>query len=176
MLDEFFTFVGTRVGFKWVHWNMRDINYGFAAIEHRYRVLGGDPIMVEDSRKFDLSRLLISAYGAGYIDHPRLERLVDKNEITKINFLTGAQEAVAFEKGEFVKLHQSTLRKVDILTTIIGRAANGTLKTDAKWYDVYGVSPDAISEVCKEHWIMVLLAFLGAIASIVGLALMFLST
>jgi hypothetical protein len=35
---------------KYVHWNMRDVNYGFQAIEHRFRVLGGEPYIVEDAR------------------------------------------------------------------------------------------------------------------------------
>jgi hypothetical protein len=60
MLEEYFEYVKTHDGFKWVHWNMRDINYGFAAIEHRFRVLGGKPHMLDDSRKYDLSRLLVA--------------------------------------------------------------------------------------------------------------------
>lgn len=38
MLAEFFVFVKMRSGHRWVHWNMRDINYGFHALEHRFRV------------------------------------------------------------------------------------------------------------------------------------------
>jgi hypothetical protein len=36
---------------KYLHWNMRDINYGFAAIEHRHRVLDGSPVIVEMTRR-----------------------------------------------------------------------------------------------------------------------------
>lgn len=35
MLDEYFDFIKSRHGFTFVHWNMRNINYGFQAIEHR---------------------------------------------------------------------------------------------------------------------------------------------
>jgi hypothetical protein len=41
MLDEFYSHVGSHRGMKYLHWNMRDINYGFAAIDHRYKVFGG---------------------------------------------------------------------------------------------------------------------------------------
>ena len=41
MLDEFFAYAKEHSNFFWIHWNMRDINYGFKAIEHRYSVLGG---------------------------------------------------------------------------------------------------------------------------------------
>ena len=70
MLDEFYDYLKINPAQTFLHWNMRDKNYGFQAIEHRYRVLGGTPIVVPDDRKIDLSRLLIALYGAGYINHP----------------------------------------------------------------------------------------------------------
>jgi hypothetical protein len=75
MLDAFYGHVGGHKGMKYMHWNMRDINYGFAAIEHRYRVLGGDPVMVDDDKKIDLARLLIYIFGVDYTGHtPRWRR------------------------------------------------------------------------------------------------------
>jgi hypothetical protein len=111
MLDAFYDHLRSFQGTSYLHWNMRDINYGFAAIEHRYRVLGGEPFILEDARKIDLSRLLIEIYGLGYIGHPRLENLLVMNSILPLNFLTGGQEAAAFEERNFVGLHQSTLKK-----------------------------------------------------------------
>ena len=55
MLDRFYTHVGSHRGMKYIHWNMRDINYGFPAIEHRHRVLGGDPVIIDDDKKIDLA-------------------------------------------------------------------------------------------------------------------------
>ena len=75
MLDEFFDFIKSRHGFTFVHWNMRDINYGFQAIEHRYRVLGGDPFIIDDARKFDLAGALVAIYGINYIGHKPSGRL-----------------------------------------------------------------------------------------------------
>lgn len=167
MLDEFFDFVRTHQNFIWMHWNMRDINYGFQAIEHRYTVLGGTPIRCEEHRKFDLSRGLIAIYGVKYIEHPRLESLVEKNKISNRNFLVGAQEAAAFDNKEFVKLHQSTLRKVDILANVVERAANNSLVTNATWQERYGFHPSAIVELIKEHWAY---SFLGVFALIFSLA------
>ena len=97
MLDRFYAHLGGHQGMKYVHWNMRDINYGFAAIEHRYRVLGGDPVVIDDDKRFDLARLLIDVYGVGYADHPRLEQLLKINHIRPLDFLTGRQEAEAFD-------------------------------------------------------------------------------
>ncbi|MDB4876949.1 MAG: hypothetical protein JWM41_3395 [Gemmatimonadetes bacterium] len=168
-LDEFFEFVRLHQTNQWVHWNMRDINYGFPAIEHRYRVLGGTPVVIDDSRKHDLARLLSAMYGLRYIGHPRLESLVDKNSITRLDFLSGKEEADAFEAGEYVRLHQSTLRKVDVLATILERAADGSLKTNSGWFDRHGYSPAAVGELVKDHWGFALFAVLASIASIVGL-------
>jgi hypothetical protein len=156
MLDEFFRFVDQNRTCEWVHWNMRDINYGFPAIEHRYKVLGGDPIVIDESRKHDLSRLLIELYGNNYIGHKRLTKLMAKNDITPFDFLEGQGEADAFENKEYVKLHQSTLRKVDVLAGILGRTMDGSLKTDASWWDQYGVHPIAALEYIAKHWVFTL--------------------
>ena len=146
---------------------MRDVNYGFAAIEHRSRVLGGTPVQVSEDRKFDLSRALVDLYGVGYIGHPRLEKLLEKNKITAKDFLTGKQEADAFDNKEFVKLHQSTLRKVDCLANLFERALNGTLKTNATWTDRHGFSLAAVGEWAKEHWLATVLVAGGGVLTFV---------
>lgn len=171
MLGEFFAFMQQNQGLLWVHWNMRDINYGFAALEHRYRVLGGEPFVLPEGKKFDLARALITLYGVSYTGHPRLATLIEKNHIAHRDFLTGQEEADAFEKQDYIKLHQSTLRKVDILANILGRAADGTLKTNAKWHERYGWHPKVLLELMKEHWLYSLAAavlLIGGLARLAG--------
>lgn len=163
MLDRYFEFVRLRQHCNWVHWNMRDVNYGFAAIEHRYRVLGGSPIQIAEDKKFDLSRALVDLYGIKYIGHPRLESLLEKNKITAKDFLSGKSEADAFDQKEFVKLHQSTLRKADCLANIFERTLNGSLETNATWADRHAFSLAAVGEWLKEHWLVTLLIAAGGI-------------
>ncbi len=170
MLNEYFEFVKEHKNFNWIHWNMRDINYGFEAIKNRFSVLGGDPVKINESKKFDLARIIVSLYGLNYIGHPRLKSLVEKNNITKRDFLTGKKEAECFENKEFVKLHQSTLRKVDIFQTIIERWANNSLKTNSSIFDIYGLNPQSIFELVKSHWLLYLIytiitLFLGGLIS-----------
>jgi hypothetical protein len=150
---------------KYLHWNMRDINYGFAAIEHRYRVLGGDPFLIDDKNKFDLARLLINIYGVSYIGHPRLENLLYKNNIQPLDFLTGAQEAQAFDNRDFVRLHQSTLRKVDVLANIAGRAHDRRLKTNTTWWEMHGGRIRTLGNWIIEHKVI---AFAASVASVAG--------
>jgi len=152
MLDEFFVYAKEHPMFYWVHWNMRDINYGFKAIEHRYAVLGGNPYRIPDDHKIDLARLLLDCYGAGYTEHPRMEKLLKQNDIEVKDYLSGPKEAEAFAKHEYVKLHMSTLRKVDLFANILKRAIDNTLVVKSKWTEIYGISVQGFLNFCKETW------------------------
>ena len=153
MLKEYFAFIKEHQHFKFVHWNMRNVNYGFQAIEHRYQVLGGKPFKLQDTIKFDLARIIQARYSAKYAGHPRLPTLMDLNSMSKKNFLLGSEEAQAFENKEYVKLHQSTLRKVDIIDDILKRSAEGLLKTNATWKDIHGISLQGLYQLTKDNWL-----------------------
>ncbi|TCJ94029.1 hypothetical protein EV694_2169 [Volucribacter psittacicida] len=161
MLCDFFEFIKQKQDYVWIHWNMRDINYGFQAIEHRYKVLGGEPkFIISDEKKVDLSKLLIDIYGEKYIKHPRLESFIELNGISKKDFLNGKEEAEAWVKKEFVKLHQSTLRKVDILSNILNKLGSKTLKTETPIRDRIYIHPKIIIEAVKNHWIISIMSIL----------------
>ena len=173
MLDECFDFLKSRHGYSFIHWNMRDINYGFQAIEHRYKVLGVEPFIVDDSRKFDLPRELIALFGVGYAPHGksgRLHSLMDLNRITAKDALSGKEEADAFDKGEYIRLHQSTLRKVDVMSNILERVFDGSLKTNSTVLERTGFHPAVLIELLKENWIWSLIAgavtFIGLVAAL----------
>jgi hypothetical protein len=164
MLKQYFEFVQQHLQYLLIHWNMRDSNYGFFAIENRFSVLGGAPISILDGKKIDLSRLLVNCYGRNYIGHPRLEKLIDKNRMTKKDFLNGAEEAEAFENKRYIKLRSSTLRKIDLFSSIIHAAANDTLETNSTFKGKYGISLQGIYEALKEKWWFKLIIFFVGIA------------
>jgi hypothetical protein len=169
MLDEFFDFMRDHPGCTVVHWNMRDINYGFPALEHRYKVLGGTPYQVPDRSKLDLARALVSIYSRSYIGHGEDGRFLNIcrfNKVTNKDALTGAEEAAAFKDQQYVKLHQSTLRKVDMLTNLFERAEDNTLKTQARWREIYGLHPATAVNFVREHWLWSLFAMVAAIFGI----------
>lgn len=168
MLVEFFKYMEVKQDAKWVHWNMRDANYGFEALENRLKALGEEPFHLDERNRFDLSRILIGIYGVGYVGHPRLENLLQLNHITPLDFLTGQQEANAFVNKEFVKLHQSTLRKVDVLANIADRAHRRDLITLASWWEQNGQSVKRCIEWLKEHW---LISALSVTITVTALAL-----
>lgn len=152
MLSEYFEFIKENRDKFFIHINMRDINYGFKAIEHRFKVLKCTPTILQDSQKIDFARLLINLFGNRYINHPRMESLYKLNGIRPLFFLNGKEEAEAFDKHEYVKLHQSTLSKVDIYSNLLDRTIKGIIITNAKWYEVYGVTPQGIFEYCRSKW------------------------
>lgn len=151
MLEEFYQHVRGRKDADWVHWNMRDINYGFAALEHRLAILGGTPESIEEQRKFDLSRALVTLYGRCYCEHPRIKSLMNLNSMTTMDFLTGKEEAEAFKEG----LHQSTLRKVNTFCIFLESAIDGKLKTQARWHERHDLYD--LAGWVKDHplWILV---------------------
>lgn len=171
MLEEYFSFLKSHQNDQFIHWNMRDINYGFQAIEHRFKVLGGTPIAIHDSNKTDLARLLIDIYGPGYAAHGesgRLHTLLDLNSIKTKDALTGKEEAKAFEDKEYVKLHQSTLKKVDVIDNLLDRFIDGSLKTQARWKEKYGYHPAILLELAKEYWVFSLVGLVVAAISLIA--------
>jgi hypothetical protein len=154
MLKKYFKFVKNHLNHKWVHWNMRNLTYGFESLENRYKVLGGKKTHhIPSKQRYDLSKLLIEKYGENYISHQRLYELVALNDITDNHLLKGEEEANAFTDKEYFKLHQSTLRKVDILDTILKKNYTGSLKTKSNFIKIYGLTPQGIFEMIKENWL-----------------------
>ncbi len=175
MLDEFYEYVRRHGSHMWLHWNMRDINYGFTALAHGYKVLQGTPDEINESKLVDLSRLFIAIYGTNYIQDPRLNSLIEKNSLTNKDFLDGKAEADAFINKQYVKLHQSTLRKVSVLANIVERAADGSLKTNSKWKDIYGNYFTALIELIQENPIISgVIGLISFVSAVIGIITVFL--
>lgn len=166
MLKEYFAFLKNNKNMFYIHINMRDINYGFKAIEHRGKVLKVAIFALPDSQKIDLGVLLKKRFGDNYIEHPRMDSLCRLNKICSIGYLKGKDEAQAFENHEYVKLHQSTLAKVEMFTNVLKHTINGSLKTRAKWYEIYGLSIQGFfSLINSKWWLKLILWFISAVGS-----------
>lgn len=157
MLGKFFDFVGAHQDAYWLHWNMTNINYGFEAIEHRYRVLTKEePPHIEDSRRYNLSSLIQAIYGKDCVDHPKMPNLMELNGGKNRNFLTGQEEVQAFENKEYIKLHKSTMAKAYWFKSMFFRLAKGKVKTKRSNWRV------KITRA-TEHWSAKLLGFVAVI-------------
>ena len=80
------------------------------------------------------------------------------------HFLTGAQ---AFENRNYVGLHQSTLRKVGILTNFAGRAHDRTLRVNTTWWEMHGGRIRSVVNWLIEHKAIAFLASLASIAALI---------
>lgn len=130
MLRGFYSFVRTRQEAYWLHWNMSNIVYGFETIAHRFEVQSQeDPPQIPDSKRFNLSTLIAGIYGSRYVDDPKMPNLMELNGGRHRDFLTGAEEAEAFSKKEYVKLHKSTMSKVYWFQTTYRKLQERKLKT-----------------------------------------------
>ena len=176
VLHRFFSYIGGIQTSRYIHWNMRDEHYGFYALEHRYRVLCGASVAfhsIADQRKFDMPRLLIDIYGPNYVEHPRMIKLLEKNGIEPRDFLTGEQEAAAFEREDYVALHRSTLRKVDVISDLAAKAHDGELRTNSTWWDMHGGRVWSVLRWIAEHKSLTLI---GTLLTLVGLLFMIVQT
>lgn len=165
MLNEFSNLVKSYPSHKWIHWNMRDSNYGFEAINNRIRILGGQQFDIADDFKYDFPIILGHIYTYGYEKNKpkgRLLNLSERNKITTQNAITGQEEAIAFENKEYLKLHMSTLKKVDIIASIIHRVENDELKVSTSRKHIYGLTfPGIIALVKETPWLLLIAGFLG---------------
>ena len=166
MLDGFYEFVRANRDKYWLHWNMRDTTYGFLAIAHRYRVLGGRPEDISDDHLENLASLLIKVYGRRYVPDPRMEQLMNLNGISSKDFLSGKEEAQAFEAKDYFRLHLSTLRKVSVIQSFARQEYEGTLKTNATLRDQLGTSVAAWVEWVTGTWVFKLAGAVGIVVSL----------
>lgn len=165
MLKAFYEFVENHISYKWVHWNMRNSSYGFEAINNRYRILGGTPKSIDDDLKFDLPIILSKMFTKNYEVHEpsgKFLNIVRRNKITEKDVLTGKEEAEAFDNREYLKLHKSTLRKVDMMASILNCTIQGRLKVNSSMKEVYGLSLPGLFEIAKSSaWILLLFSIAG---------------
>lgn len=175
LLENYFLFLEKYATCTFLHWNMRDNNYGFQALQHRFAVLGGKPFVLSDDRKLDLARVAVSIYGRNYIGHTakngrsgRMLALVEKNGIADKDVMTGQEEAEAYVKGKYRELEMSTLRKVDILCNIVERIHDRTLKTNASWYKPRSFHPYWLFNRAKEHPLISGLLIIGIVLGAVN--------
>ncbi len=134
LLEGYFEFVRGNKHARYVHWNMRDQQFGFAALEHRLTVLGGSPFEIPESHRFDLATLVEEIYGADYVaGRAKLKTLAEINDLVTAGFFPGREEAAAMDDGRYRDLAGSTLAKVRAIADIAQKAHDRTLATEASF-------------------------------------------
>jgi hypothetical protein len=133
LLRRFYDFVRERRDKYWIHWNMRNLTFGFEHLEHRYRVLGrNDASVIPIDQRINLSDMLSERFGAKYAPHPKMINLMKQNGGIHRHFLDGEQEVQAFQSHEFIKMHNSTLAKVGFFHYVVKQVLRGKLRVASR--------------------------------------------
>lgn len=157
MLSEFNAYVKKHNLHYWVHWNMRNASYGFEAIANRCRIVGGKAFSIEDELKFDMPDILGKIYTYNFVEHKPSGQLLNMSKLNAISTkdaLTGKEEADAFEQKDYLKLHMSTMRKVEMIDRILNLLEQGSVKTKSKKNEVYGLSFLGMIEIVRNSPIL----------------------
>lgn len=161
LLHRFYLFVRDRRDKYWIHWNMRNLTFGFEHLEHRYRVLGhNDAAVIPVEQRINLNDMIADRYGSDYASHPKLTSLMEMNGGRHRHYLTGEEEVQAFRNREYIKMHNSTLAKVGFFAKVIKKLITGTLHTASRGW---GVALDKLFESRAAKSI----GFLGTILGII---------
>ena len=163
MLSKFVEFLNKNIeNTYWVHWNMTNINYGFEAIKHRYKILAKSEMPdIPELNRFNLSNLLKKKYGPKYADDPKLVNLMILNGGKDRNFLSGEEEVRAYKANEFVKLHNSTMCKVYFFRDVFNKAYNNKLRTKTNQFRY------RVNEIYQSP-IVQIIGIIGVFGTIIG--------
>jgi hypothetical protein len=133
LLTQFYNWARDRREKCWIHWNMRNITFGFEHIEHRYRVLTKkEPPSIAVEVRINLNDALKDRYGYDYAPDPRMSSLMDINGQRIQGFLSGKEESETFKAKDYIRMHASTIAKVGFFSDVISKAVRGKLKTNSR--------------------------------------------
>ena len=164
LLSCAFTFMREHRDKLWVHWNMRNLTYGFEHLEHRYKLVGnGEPPVIPVENRVNLDAILREKYGSGYAANPRMKTLMELNGQPLVQFLTGAEEAAAFKAGEFIRMNSSTMAKVEFFRSVVVLAHAGRLRTASKGW---GSLVDRLVEARLSKVVLLVLGLLGGLVAL----------
>ncbi len=169
LLVQFYKFARDRREKYWVHWNMRNVVFGFEHLEHRYRTLTkADSPSIPVEVRVNLNDVIKQRYGSDYARDPKMLSLMELNGGKVQGFLSGGEEAEAFKTRDFIRMHTSTISKVSFFSFVITSALNGKLNTAAIGL-LNGL--DRLLEGRKARVIAAFSAFIGLIIGLIQLLL-----
>jgi len=165
LLEEFYEFVRNHPGNIWVHWNMKNLVFGFEVLAHRYGVLTGkNAPSVDIDNRINLAELLIGRYGEGYADVPHIPKLMELNGGIRRDFVPGKEEVDLFDREEFSRLHSSTVSKVSFFRDVMDLVIDNKLKV--KTLRIYDKIDRGLDHVAAK-----IIGVLASLYTIIDLAL-----
>jgi len=167
ILKSFNDFARRYSGCNWIHWDMKNIHFGFEAIKHRYEKIFGDlkdyneiPI----NNKKNLRDIIEGMYGENFVDGPdTLKSLLKCNSRNIDNnvYISSSIESTEFERKNFDNVIKSVDLKVDFIKKATNKLIQRKLIVSNK--NNYAVFVDTVNHP--------IFTFIGWIATIAGLVI-----
>jgi hypothetical protein len=131
LLEAYYRYIREAPDARYMHWNMHSADYGFTAIDNRYKYLFKEdpPYTVSKDMRYDLDSLIAVRYGPNYADHPKLATLGILNRHNKRYLLTGKEEADKFDSKDFGDIKRSTTEKAHLIAYLGRLFLDGNLAT-----------------------------------------------
>lgn len=178
MLQSFFEYVKDNQEKKWLHWNMKNNNFGFSALEERFETLGGKPFHFEEGKLINISVLLKKKYGRNFAKDStwngkmmgKMYDIFTLNGITDDSILNGEQEIKEYILKNIMSIEQSVLGKLKAFQTIVEKTSDNELTTRGKVLrDVYGLSIGGVFQYIQDNAILAFLSSIlgGVIATVI---------
>ena len=169
LLHRFYNFAQSHFEKCWLHWNMRNTVFGFEHLEHRFRVLTkSNPPTIPYDNRVNINDVLKYKYGPDYVPDPKMIKLMDLNGKRDPRFLSGADEAAAFGRQEFIRMNSSTISKVEFFRYVIEKAAKGKLKTGGR---TLSIKIDRALDSSTARMIALMSGVVGIPSGIIGIFL-----
>ena len=170
VLKSFNRFVKRHAEYIWIHWEMKNIHFGFPAIKHRFDKLfyGTKESLHEipSHKNVNLYSVLENMYGSEFVElSDSLASIIKLNSISKVlpsDYLNVDYEGVEFEKQNYSVILKSLDCKVGSIRSFLQKyCSNNKVKVYKR--NTYSIFIDFIN-----HPIFV---FIGWAATILGMIL-----
>jgi len=133
ILRSFNEFVKRHQGYVWIHWDMKNIHFGFDAIKHRYEKIFeslSDFCEIPNSHKQNLRVIIEGIYGEGFVNGPdslRSLKLCNNKNVLDPCYLSMEEESLEFERKNFDIVIKSVDCKVDFIRKSTIKLVNNNL-------------------------------------------------
>lgn len=116
------------------------------------------PSEIAIDKRINISSILSDFYGDQYADDPKMPSLMKMNGEEPQGWLSGANEADAFKTKDYIRMHASTLAKVNFFHHVLKKAISGKLKTNGR---SFGARIDTLLESRAARIVAILSSAVG---------------
>lgn len=165
-------FVRRHLDYFWIHWDMKNIHFGFEAIKHRYEKIFeslDDYCEIPNNNKKNLKTIIEGMYGDDFVSGPdTLSQLMlcNSNNIENSTYLSKDIESSQFEYKNFIAVIKSVDLKVEFIKKATKKLSSKKLIVSNK--NNYAVFIDKVNHpyFTFSGW---LIGLIGLILTIVAL-------